>query len=102
MMEFAEVKPEHFITLSRDPHPHILIDRYLMQLCGGGTTAPAYHKKVMAAAGWKHHSLTPFTKYPAEASVAYNRVRDALRACDQTPDALLVALGGEAADPMRE
>ncbi|BEV73459.1 MULTISPECIES: hypothetical protein [unclassified Paludibacterium] len=94
-MEFNEVKPEHFSTLSRDPHPHILIDRYLMQLVGGGTAAPPFHKKIMAAAGWKHHSLTPFTKYPAEASVAYNKVREALRSCDQDPDALLQALGGD-------
>lgn len=98
-MEFAEVIPEHFMRISREPPPHILLDRYLMQMAGGGTDVSAFHKEVMSAAGWKHHSLTPFTKYPAEASAAYNRVRDALSNCDQTPEALLFVLKG--ADDMR-
>lgn len=98
-MEFAEIMPEHFMRISRDPFPHILIDRYLMQMAGGGINASTFHKEVMFAAGWKHHSLTPFTKYPAEASAVYNRVRDALSQCDQTPDSLLFVLRGD--DDMR-
>jgi hypothetical protein len=97
-MEFAEVLPEHFMRIARDPHPHILIDRYLMQLAGSGLDAAAFHKEVMSAAGWKHHSLTPFTKYPAEASAVYNRVREALSSCDHTPEALLSYLQAQEDD----
>ncbi|OWY41008.1 hypothetical protein CEK28_01690 [Xenophilus sp. AP218F] len=93
-MEFDEVKPEHFITLSRDPFPHILIDRALMQIAGGGPVASDFHKKALAAAGWKHHNLIPFGKHPKDAAKAYNRIREALRACRQEPEAILAALEG--------
>ncbi|WP_137937217.1 hypothetical protein [Chitinivorax sp. B] len=91
-MEFDEVKPEHFSTLSRNPFPHILIDRALMQIAGGGQSASEFHKKVLAAAGWKHHNLVPFGKYPKEAADVYNHIRAVLVSCSDDAEAILKAL----------
>ena len=77
-MQFDEVKPEHFSTVSRDPFPHTQIDHALLQLAGGGQKASQFRKEVLELAGWKHHNLTPLGKYPEEASAAYNRIRTAL------------------------
>ncbi len=90
-MQFDEVMPQHFITLSRTPYPHILIDHALLQLAGGGSEASQFRLQVLAAAGWKHHAVTPMAKYPAEASVVYNRVRDVL-ALTQDPQQILEEL----------
>ncbi|GGY17533.1 hypothetical protein [Paludibacterium paludis] len=87
-MQFDEVLPQHFITLSRDPYPHILIDTALLQLAGGGAEASQFRLQVLAAAGWRHHAVTPLAKYPAEASVVYNRIRGVL-AVTQDPQAIL-------------
>ncbi|MBB5017871.1 hypothetical protein HNQ59_001141 [Chitinivorax tropicus] len=92
-MEFDEVKPEHFGTISRNPFPHVLIDRALMQIAGGGTAASDFHKRVIAAAGWKHHNLVPFGKHPQEAAQVYNKIRAVLAHCSEDAEAILKALG---------
>lgn len=91
-MSIEEVKPEHFTTLSRNPLPHIEINNTIMQIAGGGPAASDYHKQVLAAAGWPHHNLIPFAKHPAEASAAYNRVREVLNSGVQNQDGILAAL----------
>lgn len=63
-MQFDEVKPEHFSTISRDPFPHILIDRALMQLGGNDSRAAKFRTEALAAAGWAHSNLVPFGRYP--------------------------------------
>ncbi|GAB3260372.1 hypothetical protein [Chitinimonas naiadis] len=88
-MQFDEVQAEHFSTLSRNPFPHVLIDRALMQL--GGENSGPYRNSVMAAAGWGHSNLIPFSKYPAEACAAFNRIR-AVLAETEDPQAVLAAL----------
>ena len=50
-MQFDEVKPEHFSTISRDPFPHILIDRALLQISGGDARAAKFRVDALAAAG---------------------------------------------------
>ena len=57
-MQFDEVRPEHFTTLSRNPFPHILIDRALQQIAGGSADGSQFRKDVLAAAGWGHGGLT--------------------------------------------
>ncbi|WP_374355972.1 hypothetical protein [Chitinimonas sp.] len=80
-MEFAEVQAQHFSTISRDPLPHTLIERALLQL-SPGEHAAQLRTEVLAAAGWKHSSLVSFGKYPEEAAKAFNRIRDALAQSD--------------------
>lgn len=87
-MQFEEVLPEHFRTISRTPFPHILIDRALMQLGGNGPTAAHFHMQVLAAAGWKHHSMIPFGQYPQEAADAYNRIRQVLNSTEDPKNIL--------------
>lgn len=48
-MQFDEVKPEHFSTISRDPFPHILIDRALLQISGGDARAAKFRVDALAA-----------------------------------------------------
>ncbi|HEY9104948.1 hypothetical protein [Chitinimonas sp.] len=88
-MQFDEVQAEHFSSLSRNPFPHVLIDRALIQL--GGDHGGPYRNSVLAAAGWIHSNLTPFSKHPAEACNAFNRIR-AVLAETEDPDAVLAAL----------
>ncbi|XZG71591.1 hypothetical protein ACTSKR_06960 [Chitinibacteraceae bacterium HSL-7] len=88
-MQFDEVLPSHFTTLSRTPFPHTEIDHVLLKLVK--ENGPAFRAKVLLAAGWKHHNLTPLGKYPADAAAAYNRIRLALADTDD-PDALLAQL----------
>ncbi|MGR2660548.1 MULTISPECIES: hypothetical protein [Chromobacterium] len=90
-MQFDEVRPEHFTTLSRNPFPHILIDRALQQIAGGSADGSQFRKDVLAAAGWSHGGLTPFGKYPADACEAFNRIRKVLEVT-QEPDAILAEL----------
>ena len=89
-MVFDEVQAQHFSTLSRNPFPHVLIERALIQLAGDGDGAK-FRNDVMAAAGWKHSNLTPFGKYPDEACAAFNRIR-AVLAETEAPEAVLSAL----------
>ena len=74
-MQFDEVKPEHFSTISRDPFPHILIDRALLQISGGDARAAKFRVDALAAAGWAHSGLVPFGRYPDQAAAAFNRLR---------------------------
>lgn len=90
-MQFDEVKPEHFNTISRTPPPHSQIEQALTQLGGGDVEGTKYRKEVLAAAGWKHSSLVSFGKYPDEASFAFNKVRDAM-ANHEEASAILAAV----------
>ncbi|WP_410499581.1 hypothetical protein [Chitinibacter sp. S2-10] len=92
-MQFDEVKPEHFTTLSATPFPHVLIERALLQMVPGTNPleGPKFRNEVMQAAGWKHSNVVSFGKYPADAAAAFNRIREALEESD-TPSAVLLAL----------
>ncbi|WP_028455658.1 hypothetical protein [Chitinilyticum litopenaei] len=92
-MQFDEVQPQHFTSLSRTPWPHVLIDHALLQLPGEMSDHNKFRTAALQAAGWKHHNLVPFGKYPDEASAAYNRLRLALANCDNQ-QAVLAALQG--------
>jgi len=74
-MQFDEVKAQHFTSLSRDPFPHVLIERALQQIAGEDAEGAQFRKDVMAAAGWTHSALIPFGKYPEQAAAALNRIR---------------------------
>jgi hypothetical protein len=76
-MLFDEVQVQHFSSISRDPFPHVLIERALIQI-GGGEKGTQFKNDVLAAAGWTHSALTPFGKYPEQACMAWNRVRAVL------------------------
>ncbi|QLI81699.1 hypothetical protein HZU75_09240 [Chitinibacter fontanus] len=91
-MQFNEVLPLHFSTISRDPFPHVLIERALLQMVPGSLEGPKFRNQVLHAAGWKHSNLTSFGKYPEEAAAAFNRLREVLVA-NETPDGILTALG---------
>ncbi|WP_373973651.1 hypothetical protein NT239_08235 [Chitinibacter sp. SCUT-21] len=91
-MQFNEVLPLHFSTISRDPFPHVLIERALLQMAEGKLDGPKFRNQVMHAAGWKHSNLTSFGKYPEEAAAAFNRVREVMVA-NETPETILSALG---------
>ncbi len=87
-MQFDEVKPEHFSTISRDPFPHILIDRALMQLGGNDSRAAKFRTEALAAAGWAHSNLVPFGRYPDQAAAAFNRLRAALEITEKPAQVL--------------
>ncbi|MDF0604450.1 hypothetical protein HZU77_002140 [Neisseriaceae bacterium TC5R-5] len=90
-MQFDEVRPEHFTTLSRNPFPHILMDRLLLQMAGADADGSQYRKEVLAAAGWKHDGLVTFGKYPNDACDAFNRIREVLAQTEE-PSEVLAAL----------
>ncbi|MFN4237578.1 MAG: hypothetical protein ACK4FZ_10135 [Vogesella sp.] len=91
-MLYDIVESRHFVTLSRTPFPHLLIEQALLEMGGGGPEGMGFRKKVLAAAGWPHDGLVPFAKYPDQAAEAFNRIRLAL---GEGPDAatLLQRLG---------
>ncbi|MBV8659640.1 MAG: hypothetical protein JO142_17605 [Burkholderiales bacterium] len=88
---FDEVLAAHFSMISRQPFPHVLIERQLLQMAGDASKANKFRADVLAAAGWRHSSLVSFGKYPDEAAVAFNRIRAALHENIQ-PSELLDAL----------
>ncbi|QDQ27135.1 hypothetical protein FNU76_12605 [Chitinimonas arctica] len=90
-MEFAEVQAQHFSTLSRDPFPHVLIERALLQLVSGEGESAQFRRNVLAAAGWPHSSLISFGKYPDQAATAFNRIRLVL-AQSEDPATILAKL----------
>ena len=90
-MEFDEVRPEHFSSISRTPFPHVLIDRALQEIAGSNKDPALFRKEALAAAGWKYDGLTPFGKFPAEACVAFNRLREVLAHTEEA-DAVLAEL----------
>ena len=87
-MQFDEVKPEHFSTISRDPFPHILIDRALLQISGGDARAAKFRVDALAAAGWAHSGLVPFGRYPDQAAAALNRLRTVLEITEKPAQVL--------------
>ena len=87
-MQFDEVKPEHFSTISRDPFPHILIDRALLQISGGDARAAKVRVDALAAAGWAHSGLGPFGRYPDQAAAAFNRLRTVLEITEKPAQVL--------------
>ncbi|WP_348946284.1 hypothetical protein ABHF33_07040 [Chitinibacter sp. FCG-7] len=93
-MQFNEVLPQHFSTIARDPFPHVLIERALLQMAEGKLDGPKFRNQVMLAAGWKHSNLTSFGKYPEEAAAAFNRLREILLS-NETPEQILSALTGK-------
>lgn len=74
-MQFDEVKAQHFTSLSRDPFPHVLIERALQQIASGNADGSQFRKDALAAAGWTHSALITFGKYPDQAAAALNRIR---------------------------
>lgn len=92
-MQFDEVLPAHFSTISRNPFPHTLIERTLLQIAEGKTDPAHFRTDVLAAAGWKHSSLVSFGKYPDEAAATFNRIRLAL-ADSEDPHSVLAKLKG--------
>lgn len=90
-MEFDEVKAQHFSSISRDPFPHVLIERALQQIAGGDANGAQFRKDVLAAAGWAHSGLVTFGKYPDQAAVALNKIRLVL-AESEDPDTILAKL----------
>ncbi|QLG88962.1 hypothetical protein HQ393_12345 [Chitinibacter bivalviorum] len=90
-MQFNEILPQHFSTISRDPFPHVLIERALLQMAEGQLDGPKFRNQVLHAAGWKHSNLTSFGKYPEEAAAAFNRLR-LVMAEHETPTSILEAL----------
>ena len=90
-MEFDTVLPEHFSTLSRNPFPHVLIERAILQIAEGKTDGPKFRNQVLAAAGWKHSNLVPFGKYPQEATKAFNLIRSVLASTEE-PELVLSQL----------
>ncbi len=91
-MEFQESRAEHFTSISREPPPHVLIERALIQIAGDGDAAK-FRNEVLAAAGWKHSNLISFGKYPDQAASAFNRIR-AVLAQTQDKGAVMASLGG--------
>ena len=87
-MQFDEVQAAHFGMISRDPFPHVLIERALLQMSDRAVSGAKFRSEVLAAAGWKHSSLTSFGKYPEDAAAAFNRVRTVLQQSDD-PNAIL-------------
>lgn len=78
LMMFSEIQAAHFNTISREPMPHVLVERMLLQIAGDQAAGNKFRTEVLAAAGWKHSSLVSFGKYPDEAAKAFNRIRLAL------------------------
>ena len=76
-MQFDEVLPEHFNTLSRTPFPHVLIEQALLQMGGSGVDGSKFAKQALNAAGWKHASVVSYGKHAAEAAAAFNKIRTA-------------------------
>ena len=92
-MQFNEVQAAHFGMISRDPFPHVLIERTLLQMAEKSPSGAKFRSEVLAAAGWKHSSLISFGKYPDDAAAAFNRVRAALEQSED-PGAVLKILQG--------
>ncbi|UTH74605.1 hypothetical protein [Chromobacterium sp. IIBBL 290-4] len=91
-MQFDEIHSKHFVTLSRKPLPHTLIEQALVNMGGGGNDGMTFRKQALAAAGWEYDGLVPFAKHPDKAAEAFNRLRQAM-ASAETADAVLQALG---------
>ncbi|AUH50224.1 hypothetical protein CXB49_05005 [Chromobacterium sp. ATCC 53434] len=90
-MHFDEVHSKHFVTLSRTPLPHTLMEQALVAMGGGGNEGMNFRKQALAAAGWQHDGLVPFAKHPDKAAEAFNRLREAFAGANG-PEALLQAL----------
>ncbi|POA99441.1 hypothetical protein C2134_06645 [Chromobacterium sinusclupearum] len=91
-MHFDEVHSKHFVTLSRTPQPHVLMEQALVAMGGGGNDGMNFRKQALAAAGWSYDGLVPFAKHPDHAAQAFNKLRQAFAKAD-TPEQLLEALG---------
>ncbi|QEL56007.1 hypothetical protein [Chromobacterium paludis] len=90
-MHFDEVHSKHFITLSRTPHPHTLMEQALVAMGGGGNEGMSFRKQALAAAGWHYDGLVPFAKHPEHAAKAFNKLRKAFDKA-ATAEELLKAL----------
>lgn len=90
-MEFAEVKSEDFTTISREQPSFLKIEAEVIKIGGGGVPGTAYKKDLLKAAGWTHHELTSYGKFPDQAAEAFNRIRASLGST-QDKDALLEAV----------
>ena len=93
-MHFDEIHSSHFVTLSRTPLPHTLIEQALVNIGGGGNDGMNFRKQALAAAGWSYDGLVPFAKHPDKAAQAFNRLRAAL-ASYTSAEALMAALEAE-------
>lgn len=89
-MQFPEVTRDEFTSFKPGVTPtHVLIERNLMQLAGGGAHGSEYVHTVLKAAGWKHGPLVGYGKHPDMAVLAFNQIRQAM-GDTQDKDALLV------------
>ena len=82
--EFKEVDPQDFMTFSREPAAHVLIENELIKIGGGGPRGIQYKTEVLKTAGWKYGDLTSYGRNPELAAEAFNHVRRVLM---QTDDA---------------
>lgn len=95
-MQFPEVTREEFTRFQPGVTPtHVLIERSLMQLAGGGANGSDYVHTVLKAAGWRHGPMVGYGKHPDLAVQAFNAIRCALL-LTQDKDQLLHRLGQNA------
>ena len=89
-MEFDEVTVEDFSRL-QGPFSFLEIEASLVELGGEGVEGVNFRKAALKAAGWRHHDLISYGKFPDQAASAFNRVRLVLQQT-QEPDAILAQL----------
>ncbi len=73
--EFKEVAAQDFMTFSREPPPHVLIEALVIKIGGGGNQGIAYKAEVLNIAGWKYRALTSYGAHADAAAAAFNNVR---------------------------
>jgi len=74
-IEFKEGDAKDFMTFSKEPPPHSLMEGHIIEIGGGGKRGVDFKHKVLKMAGWKHHALTSYGAYADDAVVAFNRLR---------------------------
>ncbi|MDH5301691.1 MAG: hypothetical protein OEW58_10045 [Gammaproteobacteria bacterium] len=82
-MEFDEILPKDFSSFTPGKiATYIQIEQRLQDIGGGGQKGMEYKQTVLKQAGWKYDRLTGYAKNPELAAQAFNRVRAAMRSCE--------------------
>lgn len=88
MPEFKEVSPDDFLTFSREQPSYVAIEQTLIEIGGGGNQGVEFKKEALSAAGWSYGKLVSYGAHAGKAADAFNKIREALAASDNSDDVL--------------
>ncbi|MES2663552.1 MAG: hypothetical protein V4629_09655 [Pseudomonadota bacterium] len=77
-MSFPEIKPQDFMTFSRETPGYVQVEKALIEIGGKGVEGTAFKLEALTAAGWKYGKLISYGAHPQSAAEAFNLVRAVL------------------------